>query len=198
MNKTGKLFIIAAPSGTGKTTIALQIISRLEKKIPLSRIITYTTRPIRLGEQNGRDYFFLEKKEFLKKIAQNFFLEVNNYNGECYGSPSSFINEMQQGKSFIMVTDRSGAITLKKSIPETVTIWISPPSLQELELRLKKRGTENDTEIRKRLAIAQREIALEQQDPVFQVHIVNTVLEDTVETLCVLIEQEINKIPLKI
>lgn len=194
MQNTGKLFIIAAPSGTGKTTIALETVKQLATRIPIERIVTYTTRPMRKGEVDGIDYFFIDKITFLKKTAQNFFLEVTNYNGQCYGSPRFFINEMKAGKSFVMVTDRSGAISLTHTVPNTVTIWLTPPSLRELEQRLKNRGTENNEEIRRRLNIAQQEILIEQGDPIFDVHLINDVLENTIAEVCALIERHVKQI----
>lgn len=194
MTNPGKLFLIAAPSGTGKTTIATKIVEKLGKKLPISRVITYTTRHKRPNEVDGVDYFFIDKTTFLKKIAQGFFLEMTNYNGELYGSPSSLIDEMKAGKSFIMVTDRTGVISLKNLIPDLISIWISPPSLLELEQRLKGRGTENNEEIKKRLIIAQQEMNLERTDPIFKIRVINKVLDDAVATLCIMIEQRVKGI----
>ncbi len=191
MTNQGKLFLIAAPSGTGKTTIATKIVENLNEKIAISRVITYTTRHKREGEFEGIDYFFVDKTTFLKKIAQGFFLEMTNYNGELYGSPLSLLHDMQAGKSFVMVTDRAGVVSLKALIPEAISIWVSPPSLLELEKRLIGRGTENNIEIKKRLLIAQREMDLERNDPIFELHITNKILDNVVSTLCHLIEQRI-------
>ncbi len=188
MTNPGKLFLIAAPSGTGKTTIATKIVERLGKEIAISRVITYTTRQKRDGEIDGIDYFFLDKTTFLKKIAQAFFLEMTNYNGELYGSPLAMLDDMKAGKSFVMVTDRAGVVSLKALVPEAISIWVSPPSLQELEQRLIGRGTESSSEIKKRLLIAQHEMDLERKDPIFELHITNKILETVVDSICNLIQ----------
>lgn len=191
MTKPGRLFLIAAPSGTGKTTIATKIIEKLAATIPISRVITYTTRHKRTGEIDGIDYYFLDKPTFLKKIAQGFFLEITNYNGELYGSPKSIVDDMALGKSFIMVTDRAGVITLKELILDAVPIWISPPSLEELERRLIGRGTESNQEIQKRLAIAQQEMNAERTTPIFEIRIINRVIDTAVEALCSMILEKL-------
>lgn len=191
MKKSGKLFLIAAPSGTGKTTVTNHVIENLREKLPISRVITYTTRPKRPGEVDGEDYFFVDKPTFLRKVAQQFFLEVTNYNDQCYGSPQSIIKDMEQGQSFIIVTDRAGVISLKELVPDALAIWLSPPSLAELEQRLIKRGTESKEEIRKRLAIAQEEMKLERHNPIFDIHITNHIIKDVVTRLCRYIEQQL-------
>lgn len=193
MDKKGLLFLIAAPSGTGKTTLAHSVVAQLQATILIERVITYTTRQPRTGEKDGIDYHFLDKTTFLRKIAQNFFLEVTNYNGELYGSPKSIIARMEEGMSFVMVTNRAGVETLCDAAPGALSIWISPPSLSELERRLRSRATESEAEIQQRLAIAQQEMNFERNHRIFTYHLTNRILSETVATLCSLIQQKINE-----
>ncbi len=137
----GKLFIISAPSGSGKTTLC----ELLEKSMPrLVRSISLTTRPARKGEKSGRHYIFVTEKEFRKRLRQGRLLEWARNFGNYYGTPKeSVMDFLNSGKDVILAIDVKGAMKIKKIYPRGVFIFILPPSLEELEKRLKKRGDNN-------------------------------------------------------
>ena len=101
----GKLFVVSGPSGVGKTTIVRQAIERLSKDYDIERIVTYTSRPPREGEEPGQDYIFISSDEFKQKQQDRFFLETNEYENHSYGSPMPSTQDMELGKSFIMILD---------------------------------------------------------------------------------------------
>lgn len=193
-NKIGKLFIISAPSGGGKTTLINSIVQKLSGFYNFNKVITYTSRMPRINEATDKDYHFLSRQEFLRKIQEGFFLETNLYNGEYYGSPVSIKNELEAGKSLIMTTDRNGAKSILKIIKEPILIWIAPPSLEELKKRLKERGTETDKEIENRVALAQQEVHEEEQERLFDYHIINNNLDDALEGLSSIVRENLDKL----
>ena len=151
----GKVFILSAPSGAGKTTVALKLLSEVEN---LEKVITYTTRKPRPQEKNGVDYVFISKEEFEKKIKENFFLEYANVYGNYYGTPKKEVERiLSEGKDVLLVIDVQGAFKIKKEIPEAVSIFLLPPSLEELKRRIEARGYK-DENIEKRLETAKEEI----------------------------------------
>ncbi len=158
MKKPGKLFIISAPSGGGKTTISREVIRRMKSTHAIEKVITYTTRPPREGELNGKDYHFLSREEFIKKKHKGFFLETTEYHGNLYGSPSSIFEHMQQGYSFVMATDLPGVKAIKQRVAHAILIWIAVPCIDELRKRLEKRGKQTAQAIEERIALAQHEI----------------------------------------
>ena len=99
----GKVFVISAPSGTGKTTLVKETINRLNNQYDISKVITYTTRNLRTGEINGKDYHFISHDDFLQKEKDGFFLEITKYDNQKYGSPASILTDIQLGKSFIIM-----------------------------------------------------------------------------------------------
>lgn len=152
-----RLIVVAAPSGTGKTTLC----SRLLRDIPeLILSISTTTRAPRGTEKNGVEYFFVPKAEFQKKIDAGRFAEWAEVHGNYYGTSKDFIEQaFSQGKSLLLDIDVQGAAALKKSYPEeTVRIFLAPPSMEELERRLRARGTDSEESIQKRLANAKHEL----------------------------------------
>lgn len=155
--KKGKIFAISAPSGTGKTTI----VRRLLNEIPdLVYSVSATTRRQRKNEISGKDYFFLTEKEFLDKIENEEFVEWEKVYDYYYGTFKYYIEEnVEKGKSIIAEVDVNGALALKKIYPEAVLIFIAPPSFEELIERLKKRKTETDTDLQKRIERAKMELS---------------------------------------
>ncbi len=158
--KQGKLIVISAPSGCGKTTIVERL---LERNKSLVRSISYTTRPPRSGEVNSRDYFFISKEEFVAKERSNFFLESATVFGYFYGTSREFVADcVSQGKSIVLAIDVQGMKQLcqraNQEIPKA-SIFIIPPSLEELKVRLEKRKTETKQEIAERLKVAEQEMA---------------------------------------
>lgn len=155
----GKLIIISAPSGCGKTTIVERL---LERNKDWKRSISYTTRPPRSGEANGHDYFFISEDEFKSKERSGFFLESAKVFGHFYGTSKEFVmNEVSQGNYIVLAIDVQGMKQLRNKLARAipaVSIFIMPPSLESLKARLEKRKTESGKEIEKRLEIAKREM----------------------------------------
>jgi guanylate kinase len=189
----GILCVLSAPTGGGKTTVAAQVLENVGRLHPFSRVITYTTRPMRPTEKNGVDYHFVTEQEFLKKKAENFFLETNNYDGKWYGSPRSLCKEMAEGKSFLVITDRNGARSWKHAIPEAVLIWLTVPDASIIAQRLHQRGTDSEETIQRRIAIASHEIAEENKEHLFTYHVMNdnlaTAVRNVTDIICTEIEQ---------
>ena len=153
---SGRLFVISASSGTGKTTLARQL---LKEDKNLVQSISYTTRPPRSSERNGEDYYFVTKREFLEMRRKNSFLECANVFGYLYGTPMKEVEEHQKrGRNVLLLIDVQGAKKVKSKKPDAIFIFLSPPSKEELKRRLEKRGTESRKEIAKRLKVATREL----------------------------------------
>ena len=170
---SGKLFIISAPSGAGKTTLVEHLLKQIHVKHTLSRVLTYTTRAARDNEEHGRDFYYISAAEFERKITQDYFIEWSNAYGCYYGTPRTIIQEMQKGASFILVADRAGAQQVTQHIPESVLIWIYTSSIQTLQDRLYKRATNTDEQIVYRLKLAQDEIEQESRNPLYHFHVLN-------------------------
>ena len=153
--KIGRPFIVSAPAGTGKTTL----VKMLTDEFPcVVASISFTTRQPREGEINGRHYNFLTHDEFEKKIASGDFLEYVKLYGDYYGTSRSWVEErLNAGKHVVLVIDTQGAAQLRM-IWKTVTIFIKPPSLDELKHRMLSRGTDTVETIERRLALAKQEI----------------------------------------
>lgn len=186
--KRGTLFVVSAPTGGGKSTVVTQALQGLEKKFPISRIVTYTTRPSRPGENPGVDYHFVSKELFKKLQSENKFAEITQYNNNFYGSPRDFLLQLDEGKSFIAITDRAGVVFYKNLCPDAILIWIAPPSLEVLQQRLKLRGSETAASLQQRLALAEKELALEQASPLCSHHIINDQLPSAVNQLVEIVE----------
>lgn len=179
----GKLFIVSAPSGAGKTTLVTRLLQDLRPHYAIERGITYTSRAPRLGEQHGIDYHFISSAEFEAKIAQSFFLEWSGQYGAYYGLPRSIIDQMEQGRSFFMILDRSGARAIKEQVPGAVLIWIKTGSVEVLKERLLARGKDTAEQIEHRLRLAHQEIQQEEENPLFNHAILNDSFEIAVENL---------------
>lgn len=154
--KKGRLFVISASSGTGKTTLANEL--RKEDK-NLVQSVSYTTRAPRPNEENGKDYFFVTKKEFFEKINKHGFLEWANVFGKYYGTPKKEVEDhTRHGRDVLLLIDVQGAKQVKKTKPDAVFIFLAPPSKEELLRRLNKRGTETKKEIDARYKLATQEM----------------------------------------
>ncbi|MCF0233177.1 MAG: guanylate kinase [Enterococcus sp.] len=156
--KKGKLFVISGPSGVGKGTICNLILTR-RKNTKLS--ISATTRAPREGELDGVNYFFKDKSEFEKMITNDEMLEFADVFGNYYGTPKNpVIASLNAGEDVLLEIDVQGALQVKKNYKDAILIFILPPSLDELEKRLRGRGTDSPSVIEKRLNTARGEIRL--------------------------------------
>src|SRR5215467_14409728 len=158
------LVLISAPSGGGKTTLCQQL---LAARPQMTRAVTCTTRPPRQGEREGVDYFFLDADAFLKRVQAGNFLEHATVYGNSYGTlKGEVLGKLRQGKDVLLNVDVQGAATIRQRAEEDpelrralVSAFSTPPSLEVLEERLRKRGTDSPAIIQKRLAVARQEIA---------------------------------------
>jgi guanylate kinase len=172
----GKLIVITGPSGVGKGTI---VRSLLQRHPELFLSISTTTRNPRPGEVEGVDYYFTSTDEFQKAIAEEEFLEWTQYAGNYYGTPKTRVKELlNRGKLVLLEIELLGARAIAKIIPETQRIFILPPSLEELEVRIRKRGKDSEAAIEKRLARAKEEVAAKDE---FQIQIVNRNLAEAIK-----------------
>ena len=158
--KTGKIFIFSAPSGSGKSTIIGRLLSKKELNLEFS--ISATSRSPRGQEQDGKDYYFLSVEDFREKIARGNFLEWEEvYPGTYYGTLRSEVERVWgEGKNIVFDVDVVGGVNIKKMYPErSLSVFICPPSLQELRRRLLERGTDSPQKIAVRLEKAEQEMA---------------------------------------
>jgi guanylate kinase len=183
------LIILSSPSGAGKTTLCNMILKN-DKNIKLS--VSATTRPKRLKEIDGQDYYFLSKEKFLQMVQDNQFIEHANVFDNDYGTPRKMVErELQNGNEVIFDIDWQGARQIKekfKSDPHLVlSIFILPPSLQELERRLKNRAEDDDETVKKRMTKAQDEIShFNEYDHV----LVNDDLQETYKKIVAIIDNK--------
>ena len=184
-HKEGILIIVSAPSGCGKSTVVRAL---MEKRKNLRFSVSATTRKPREGETNGVDYFFVTREEFDRMIEENAFLEHAEYVGNCYGTPRAAVEkQLKDGYDVYLDIDVQGALQVKKQRPQTLMVFLMPPSMEELERRLVTRGTNTPEEIRERLAAAERECALR---GAFDYVVVNDVVERAVDELSELIDSK--------
>lgn len=155
-NKNGVLILFSGPSGVGKDTV-LEVV--LKKDNSLQRSISLTTRDIRDNEIDGRDYYFISKDRFNNMVENGEVLEFAQYGKNFYGTPKAPVDKwLSEGKKVILKIEVQGAQQIKKLYPDAVGIFVLPPSMEELENRLRSRGTENEEDIQKRLEIAKNEV----------------------------------------
>jgi guanylate kinase len=178
MSGTGRLVIVSGPSGVGKDTV----IDLWKQANPnVQRVVAYTTRSPREGEVNGIDYHFVSVEQFHQKANQGDFLEFKEVHGNWYATPlTDMLKMVEDGKIAILKIDVQGAIEAKRLRPEILTIFLLPPSDEELERRIRSRGTDSDEVIAKRLQNARDEIAI---SPQYQFRIVNADLNSTIAQL---------------
>ena len=181
--KPGVLFIISAPSGAGKSTLCRAVLNRFSD---LVYSVSYTTRSLRGGEQNGVDYHFISKDEFEKGISQGRWAEWAEVHNHYYGTCADFLDgELNAGRDILLDIDIQGAGQILQRYPDSVTIFIMPPSLKTLKARLQARGTDSPEVIAVRLKNAQDEIA---QKDVYRHIIINDRLTDAIAELIAIIE----------
>ena len=176
--RKGKTFIISGPSGVGKSTVLHAL---LEKRKNLYFSVSATTREPRPGEENGVHYHFLDVDTFREWIAKDEFLEYAEYVGNFYGTPKRYVDAaMIEGKDVILDIEVQGAIQVTNKRPETVRIFIAPPSWDELGRRLTERGTDTADKIQKRLLRAKVEF---QTAHTYDYFVINDTVENAVDEL---------------
>lgn len=154
--KKGKLFVISGSSGVGKGTLLKQLVQRNPE---LEVSISATTRNPRPGEVDGVNYFFTSKEDFLKEVENGDFLEWAEFNGNYYGTKQAWVERnLNKGRNLILEIETKGALQIKEKMPDAILIFILPPSLEELEHRLRGRNTEDEATIQGRLHEVKREI----------------------------------------
>ncbi len=177
-NETNKLFVLAAPSGAGKTTLVHALVARVPD---LKFSISYTTRKRRVNEEHGRDYFFVEPDKFFDLQKTNKLLESAMVFDNYYGTSRSQVEEhLSNGCSVVLEIDWQGARQVRESMPAAVTIFIMPPSVAELERRLRDRKTDSDDVIARRLSDALGDMSHWKE---FDYVIINDDLEQAVSQL---------------
>ncbi len=183
--KKSLIIIVSAPSGSGKTTL----IKGLQEKVKgIKRSVSYTTRKPRAAEQDKDDYLFVTEEEFRKKIKSGDFLEWEKNFGNYYGTPrAEFAEAVERGEDIILSIDVKGAGKVKELFPESISVFIMPPSAQELETRLKKRNTDQEKQISARLETAQKEMALADR---YDYLIINENIDEAVEELGEIVRNE--------
>jgi guanylate kinase len=183
----GQLIIISGPSGAGKSTVVRRLLEVCP--LPLCLSVSATTRPPRPGEENGRDYWFLTPDAFESRRKQGDFLECKEVFGRgiWYGTLRNAVSAGREaGKWVILEIDVQGALAVQELHPEAITIFIHPGSMEELERRLRLRGTETEPVIARRLEVAREEMSLRHR---YRHEIINTEVSQAAQSLCDLLRQ---------
>jgi guanylate kinase len=186
------LIVISAPSGGGKTTLCQQL---LAKHPEMTRAITSTTRAPRAGERDGIDYDFLDEPGFARRVESGDFLEHATVHGHSYGTPrAAVLDHLRRGSDVLLNIDVQGAATFRGEASKNaelqralVTVFLTPPTLAELEARLKKRGTDSPADLQRRLSVARQEIAQWQN---FEYLIISTSIAEDVRRMETIIQAE--------
>ncbi len=185
MGKKGQLYVFTGPSGTGKGTILGQVLER-DKNVFLS--VSATTRAPRGGEQDGVHYYFLTHEAFKEKIKQGAFLEYAQYVGNYYGTLEAPVDQqLAQGRDVVLEIEVQGAMQIHNKRPDAVMVFVAPPSMDELERRLRGRGTESDEKVQGRLQTARQEMGFANR---FDYIITNDRLENAVADLLAVLAAE--------
>ncbi len=180
------VYIISAPSGSGKSTL-VNVLLAMTPRLDFS--ISYTTRPVRGSEQDGKQYYFVSRREFEQMIADDEFLEhASLYGRDYYGTARRFLREAEQkGHDLLLDIDVQGAAQIKQKLPDAVSIFVLPPDRKTLEWRLRKRGEDSDEVIDRRLDAARREI--ENYDK-YDYILINDKLEESSDSLQAIVLSE--------
>ena len=185
MNRKGILAVVSGFSGAGKGTLMKLLTERYDN---YSLSVSATTRSPREGEKDGRDYFFVTREEFSRMIRDDELLEYARYVDNYYGTPRKYVEgELEKGKDVILEIEIQGALSIKERYPDSLLIFVTPPSAKELKKRLTQRGTETEEKIRKRLKRAAEEaVGVENYDYI----LINDDLEEAVLRLHRLIQDQ--------
>lgn len=188
MSKKGKLFVFSAPSGSGKTTIVRDV---LKNNPELVFSVSATTRKKRDVEVEGKHYFFLSEEEFINKVDNNEFVEWEKFYGYYYGTLKKFIEEqLAEGNNVVLEVDVKGALSIKNTYPDSLLIFIAPPSKEILIQRLKDRNTETEEDLKKRIERSEMELGFKDK---FDIVVINDDLLKAKEEVKKIIDREITK-----
>ena len=183
MGKRGKLLVISGPSGTGKSTVIRHLMAQMDG---LEFSVSATTRAPRPGETDGKDYFFVTRERFDEMVANDELLEHATFVGNSYGTPRSQVEQrMDNGITVILDIEVQGAAQVKAKMPEAITVFLAPPSLEALEQRLRGRGTETEEKISARLKTAEKELLLA---PSYDYTVINNVPDDAASEIRAILE----------
>lgn len=186
----GLLVVLSGPSGSGKDTVLKSVLEKMDGDAFLS--VSMTTRAMRSGEKEGTDYFFVSKEQFQKNIDDDLMLEYAKYGSNYYGTPIGPVKEvLKNGKTVFLNIEVQGGANIRRLMPEAIQIFIAPPSKEELERRLRKRGTESEECICERLRIAEEEMKHADE---YDFIVINDVLEDAVEEVLSIVRKSLNNI----
>lgn len=153
----GMLIILSGPSGVGKGTVRQELFK--DESLNLCYSISMTTRKARPNEKEGIDYFFVTEKAFVEKVAAGGFLEWAKFVGNYYGTPKDYVEQLlDEGKNVVLEIEVQGALQVMKKCPDALTIFLIPPSLEELEKRIRGRRTESEDIVKERMDKAKKEI----------------------------------------
>lgn len=190
MQQSGKIFVVTGPSGVGKDTLVQRVLATVPG---ITKSISATTRTRRPGEIDGKSYYFVNRAEFEAMRDSGKFLEWAEFAGNLYGTPRSYVEEqINNGLDVILAIEVQGAMQVAKACTQAVRVFISPPSFEELENRLRKRATESPEKIAMRLDKGKKEII---QKHLFDYDVVNNQVEEAVNNLIHIILAERCRIP---
>ncbi|MBM5571496.1 MULTISPECIES: guanylate kinase [Deefgea] len=181
----GNLFVVTAPSGAGKTTLVAALLAA-DSQVQLS--ISFTTRPPRAGEVDGKDYHFVDRVEFERMIAAGELLEFAEVYGNYYGTSQVWINQvMENGRDILLEIDWQGAQQVRRIFPNAIGIFILPPCIDTLENRLRGRGKDSEEVIARRMAVAKEEVNHVDE---FDYVIVNEHIDDAVRDIVAVVRAQ--------
>ncbi|MBU4009436.1 MAG: guanylate kinase [Proteobacteria bacterium] len=176
--------MISAPSGAGKTTLCKRLMNKFDD---MTYSISYTTRTSRKDEKNGVDYYFISKEEFEKRIREDKWAEWAEVHGNFYGTSSQYLNNaLLSGKDILLDIDVKGTMQILKRYPESITIFIMPPSFEDLRIRMESRGSDNREVMEKRLKNAEQEMS---KRSLYKHEIINDNLDKATMELIALVEK---------
>lgn len=186
LDERGLLIVISGPSGVGKGTVRKALFAREKHNLEYS--VSMTTRPPRIGEFDGFDYFFVTREEFEKRINEDKLLEYAEFVGNYYGTPMDYVEDrLNEGKEVVLEIEVQGAMQVREKMPDAVFVFIAPPSKGSLRDRITKRATETEDIINKRMDKAEREFGLAHK---YDYIVVNDNVENAADRIMAIIRAE--------
>ncbi len=186
-NRLGKLVVITGPSGVGKSTIRQEVVGRTGAVYSVSA----TTRSPRVGEVDGRDYYFVDRSTFEQMIADDELLEWADVFGRLYGTPAEPVKQaVERGETVILEIDVQGGLQVRPKMPEATFILVLPPSEAELARRLRGRASEDEAAAARRLAAATKEIETAERSGAYKHKVVNDDLQQAIELVVEIVNEE--------